>query len=53
MVMFGRGRDEAGILVEPAAGYAVDTRDDARVAAFRDAIWCVAGSIFLAAGADV
>ena len=43
VVMFGRGRDEAGILVEPAAGYAVDTRDDAKVAALRDAIWCVAG----------
>ncbi|KAI4521212.1 acetyl-CoA synthetase-like protein [Schizophyllum commune Loenen D] len=39
VVMFGRGRDEAGILVEPAAGYAVDTKDDAKVAAYRDAIW--------------
>ena len=39
--MFGRGRDEAGILVEPAAGYAVDTKDDSKVAAYRDAIWYV------------
>ncbi|KAI5884857.1 NAD(P)-binding protein [Schizophyllum commune H4-8] len=41
VVMFGRGRDEAGILVEPAAGYAVDTKDDARIAVYRDGIWPV------------
>ncbi|KAL1743883.1 hypothetical protein HDZ31DRAFT_39972 [Schizophyllum fasciatum] len=40
-VMFGRGRDEAGILIEPAAGYAVDVDNDAKVGAFRDAVWPV------------
>ncbi|KAI5884853.1 acetyl-CoA synthetase-like protein [Schizophyllum commune H4-8] len=38
-IMFGRGRDEAGILVEPAPTHQIDVDDDVQVAAFRNAIW--------------
>ncbi|KAL1695048.1 hypothetical protein GGG16DRAFT_109571 [Schizophyllum commune] len=38
-VMFGRGKDEAGILIEPSAGHRIDVKDDVQVAAFRNAIW--------------
>lgn len=40
-VMFGRGRDEAGILIEPAPAHAIDPTDDAQVAAYRNAVWPV------------
>ena len=39
VMMFGYGRDEAGILVEPAPAHQVDVDDDAQVAAYRNAIW--------------
>ena len=35
--MFGREREQPGILVEPYQ--AIDPRDDAALAAFRNAIW--------------
>ncbi|KAL1721938.1 hypothetical protein EV715DRAFT_194194 [Schizophyllum commune] len=38
-VMFGRGKDEAGVLIEPSARHRIDVKDDVHVAAFRDAIW--------------
>ncbi|KAI5884843.1 acetyl-CoA synthetase-like protein [Schizophyllum commune H4-8] len=38
-IMFGRGKDEAGVLVEPASTHQVDVDDDVQVAAFRNAIW--------------
>ncbi|KAL1660867.1 hypothetical protein GGF50DRAFT_118539 [Schizophyllum commune] len=38
-IMFGRGRDEAGILVEPVPNHQIDIDDDVQVAAFRNAIW--------------
>ena len=38
-IMFGRGRDEAGILVEPVPNHQIDVDDDVQVAAFRNAIW--------------
>ena len=38
-VMFGRGRDEAGILIEPAPAHQVDVDDDTAVAAYRNAVW--------------
>ncbi|KAL1671541.1 hypothetical protein EV122DRAFT_295427 [Schizophyllum commune] len=38
-IMFGRGKDEAGVLVEPALTNQVDVDDDLQVAALRDAIW--------------
>ncbi|KAL1663173.1 hypothetical protein GGF50DRAFT_116273 [Schizophyllum commune] len=39
VMMFGYGRDEAGILVEPAPAHQVDVDDDVQVAAYRNAIW--------------
>ncbi|KAF8953018.1 putative aminoadipate reductase [Flammula alnicola] len=41
VVMFGRAHDQPGILVEPKPQYAVDTDDEAQVAAFRNLIWSV------------
>ncbi|KAF9244919.1 putative aminoadipate reductase [Melanogaster broomeanus] len=37
--MFGRGRHQVGILVEPRAEYAIDAADDKQVAEFRNKIW--------------
>ncbi|KAF9232884.1 hypothetical protein BU15DRAFT_80709 [Melanogaster broomeanus] len=37
--MFGRGRHQVGILVEPRAEYAIDVADDKQVAEFRNKIW--------------
>jgi len=39
--MFGRGRNQAGVLVEPKPEYAIDVTDDQQVAEFRNKIWCV------------
>ncbi|KAG8221462.1 acetyl-CoA synthetase-like protein [Butyriboletus roseoflavus] len=38
-VMFGRERNQVGIIVEPHAEHAVEVRDDNAVAAFRNKIW--------------
>ncbi|TFY54516.1 hypothetical protein EVJ58_g8816 [Rhodofomes roseus] len=38
-VMFGRGRLQAGILVEPKPEFSFDPSDDAKVAEFRNKIW--------------
>jgi hypothetical protein len=40
--MFGRGRSQTGVLVEPRPEYAIDITDDVLVAEFRNKIWCVA-----------
>jgi long-subunit acyl-CoA synthetase (AMP-forming) len=40
-VMFGRERNQPGILVEPAEARAFDPADEAALAAFRNEIWCV------------
>ncbi|KAG6329586.1 hypothetical protein ID866_9503, partial [Astraeus odoratus] len=37
--IFGRGRAQVGVLVEPRPGFAVDVSDDKHVAAFRNQIW--------------
>ncbi|KAL1657773.1 hypothetical protein GGF50DRAFT_18581, partial [Schizophyllum commune] len=37
--MFGRGSDEAGILVEPLPNHLIDVHDDVQVAASRNAVW--------------
>ena len=48
-VMFGRGRPQNGIIVQPTKGYQVDPNDPIALAQFRDAIWwvCVASSQFI------
>lgn len=38
-VMFGRGRDECGILIEPSPQFAVNPQDQASVLEFRNQIW--------------
>ncbi|KIP04467.1 hypothetical protein PHLGIDRAFT_193243, partial [Phlebiopsis gigantea 11061_1 CR5-6] len=40
-VMFGRGRDECGILIEPSGQFAVNPADPAAVREFRNKIWPV------------
>ena len=39
-VMFGRGRDEAGVLIQPAPEHAFDPHDEAALIAFRNKLWC-------------
>lgn len=39
--MFGRGRDQTGVLVEPKPEYAIDVTDGELVAEFRNKVWCV------------
>lgn len=38
-VMFGRGRDEAGVIIDPAPEYAFDPKDESLLIAFRNKIW--------------
>ena len=38
-LMFGRQREQAGILIEPTAEYAFDPSDEALVVDFRNRIW--------------
>ena len=40
-VVFGRGRNECGMLIEPKPEYAVDNSDEDAVMAFRNKIWYV------------
>ena len=41
VLMFGRERNQVGIIVEPRPEHAVDTRDDNAIAEFRNKIWYV------------
>ncbi|KAG6820230.1 putative NRPS-like protein biosynthetic cluster [Arthromyces matolae] len=41
VVMFGRERDQTGVLVEPKPGYNVDSRELENLAALRNKIWPV------------
>ncbi|KIJ16100.1 hypothetical protein PAXINDRAFT_11143, partial [Paxillus involutus ATCC 200175] len=41
IVMFGRGRNQAGILVEPRPEHAIDVNDEKAVIEFRHKIWPV------------
>ena len=40
-MMFGREREQAGILIESAAGNEIRTDDQDALVGFRDKIWCV------------
>ncbi|KAJ6449036.1 hypothetical protein C8R47DRAFT_1265595 [Mycena vitilis] len=40
-VMFGRERNQVGVLIEPSPHHPVDTEDDHQVAKFRNLIWPV------------
>ena len=39
-VMFGRERDQCGVLIEPREPHAVDPTDPEALVAFRNKIWC-------------
>ena len=38
-MMFGRGRAQVGILIEPRAGYEFDINDETQLAEFRNQVW--------------
>ncbi|KAJ3903705.1 hypothetical protein F5879DRAFT_1002249 [Lentinula edodes] len=38
-VMFGRQRDQPGIILEPLPGYWIDAKNDAEVSKFRNLVW--------------
>lgn len=40
-VMFGRGKFQSGLLVEPTTDYAIDPSDTKQLEAFRTKIWFV------------
>lgn len=39
--MFGHGREQAGILIEPTPKHAIDPNDQVALVNFRNALWCV------------
>jgi hypothetical protein len=39
VVMFGRERNQVGVLLEPRPEHAIDVKDDNAVAEFRNRIW--------------
>ena len=41
VVMFGRERNQVGVLIEPSPGHAIDVNDEKAVAEFRNQIWYV------------
>lgn len=41
VVMFGRERNQVGVLLEPRPEYAIDINDEKAVAEFRNQIWYV------------
>ena len=43
-LMFGREREQAGMLIEPHPDHAVDPNDEVALAEFRNKIWSVAQS---------
>ncbi|OAX31791.1 putative aminoadipate reductase [Rhizopogon vinicolor AM-OR11-026] len=38
-VMFGRQRNQVGIIIEPRAGYEIDVDDETQLAEFRNKVW--------------
>ncbi|KAJ7055851.1 putative aminoadipate reductase [Mycena amicta] len=40
-VMFGRERNQIGVLIEPAHGHVIDPRDDKQLGEFRNLVWSV------------
>ena len=46
-VMFGRGRFQNGVLIDPKPEFAFDPKDEAKLEAFRKSIWQVSVSVCL------
>jgi len=40
-VMFGRARNQVGVLIEPRPGYEIDVSDEKQLAEFRNRVWSV------------
>ena len=40
-VMFGRGRFNPGVIIEPKSEFNFDPEDQEKLAEFRNVIWCV------------
>ena len=40
-VMFGRGKSQAGVLIEPSPEHAIDPNDPSALPKFRNLIWYV------------
>ena len=40
-VMFGRGKFQNGVLIEPTEDYTFDPKDTRKLEAYRNKIWCV------------
>jgi len=38
-VMFGRERNQVGIIIEPRPGYEIDVDDEKQLAEFRNRVW--------------
>ena len=39
VVMFGRERNQVGVLIEPSSGRAIDVNNEKAIAEFRNQIW--------------
>ena len=44
-VVFGRGKNQCGILVEPRATFAVDANDEGSMIVFRNKLWYVSSGV--------
>ena len=51
-IMFGRGRVQNGVLIEPKAEFAFDPKDEDRLAEFRNKVWCVLARVACRVGRD-
>ena len=40
-VMFGRGRFNPGVIIDPKPEFAFDPEDQEKLAEFRNTVWCV------------
>jgi hypothetical protein len=45
--MFGRGRFQNGVLIDPKPQFAFDPKDQAKLEAFRKSIWQVSVSVYM------
>lgn len=46
-VMFGRGKFQPGVLIDPKPEFRFESTDHTKLAAFRNAIWCVCHNVNL------
>jgi hypothetical protein len=51
--MFGRGRFQNGVLIDPKPQFAFDPKDETKLEAFRQLIWQVSASVFAHLGSQL